>query len=138
MKIVLDTNVLVSGLLRPYSIPGEIVLKVSQGDLLLCYDVRILGEYDEVLRRRHFPFNTAIINLLLDQIKVGGYLVAGSSLSKRLPDPSDEIFLEIAIAGQAQYLVTGNLKDFPADKRQGMNVVSPADFLKIYRKESLE
>ena len=48
MKIVLDTNVLVSGLLSPYQAPGEIVRMCSSGTLSICYDARILGEYREV------------------------------------------------------------------------------------------
>ena len=49
MKIVLDTNVLVSGLLTPFGTSGEIVRMVSAGKLILLYDSRILLEYQEGL-----------------------------------------------------------------------------------------
>ena len=52
MRVVLDTNVLVSGLLSPYGSPGEIVRRLAAGELTPCLEVRILVEYREVLLRR--------------------------------------------------------------------------------------
>ena len=135
MKIVLDTNVLVSGLLHPFNPPGEIVRMVSSGALALCYDARILAEYRDVLSRPKFQFQPSETDLLLTQLKEEGYLVAAEPLRQPLPDSQDEIFLEVAISGKVRCLVTGNLKDYPSAKRQGMDVVSPSDFLEIYRKE---
>ena len=57
MKIVLDTNVLVSGLLTPFGPSGKIVRMVSAGRLILQIDARILSEYQEVLHRPKFKFN---------------------------------------------------------------------------------
>ena len=56
MKIVLDTNVLVAGLLSPFGPCAQIVRMVSSGDLTLYFDARILSEYSEVLRRSKFRF----------------------------------------------------------------------------------
>ncbi len=56
MKIVLDTNVLVSGLLTPYGAAAEIVRLIASGVLSVCYDTRILLEYQEVLARPKFQF----------------------------------------------------------------------------------
>lgn len=135
MKIVLDTNVLVSGLLQPFGVPGEIVRMVSSGVLELCYDSRILTEYYEVLIRPRFRFHLDHVEALLNEIKASGHVTAAVPLSKRLPDPDDEVFLEVAITGRAEYLVTGNLKHYPLSKREGIKVVSPAEFLDIYRKQ---
>ena len=55
-----------------------------------------------------------------------------------LPDADDEPFLAVALAGQANYLVTGNLADYPAEKRRGCAVVSPAAFMEVWRKLSRE
>ena len=136
MKIVLDTNVLVSGLLNSYHAPGEIVRMTSSGALLLCYDARILGEYREVLSRPKFKFDTTFVEPFLDYIQSEGLLVAAVPLKQPLPDPSDEMFLEVALAGNARCLVTGNLKDFPVSKRQGMAVVSPGEMITLYREGS--
>lgn len=133
MKIVLDTNVLVSGLLSPFKSPGEIVRMASAGLLQLCYDARILSEYTSVLTRVEFGFEAGRIHDLLDQIKGYGYSVVGEPLEKALPDRTDEPFLEVAIAGGASCLVTGNLKHFPRVKEGQVWILSPNDFLIFYR-----
>ena len=132
MKIVLDTNVLVSGLLNPYGPPGRIVGMVAAGELTLCFDARILCEYSEVLMRPKFPFREEQINALLDQIRTAGEPVAGRPLEKGLPHPDDEPFLEAAIAGSAEYLVTGNPRHYPARCRGGIRVVSPGKFAEAF------
>ena len=134
MRIVLDTNVLVSGLLSPYGPPGEIVRLVAIGNLNLCYDARILGEYREVLLRPAFPFSIDQVAMLLNQVETNGHLIGTRPLPKSLPDRDDEVFLAIALAGRAEYLVTGNLRHYPAKSRQGVKVVLPARFLELYRK----
>jgi len=133
LKIVLDTNVLVSGLIHPFGPPGEIVRMVSSGVLEICHDSRVLSEYREVLLRPRFGFEKKDVDALLEQIKFTGHVVAGEVLSRPLPDPDDEVFLEIALAAKIKYLVTGNIKHFPVSTRQKVQVVSPAQFLEIYR-----
>lgn len=133
MKIVLDTNVLVSGLLSPFKLPGEIVRMTSAGLLQLCYDARVLTEYKNVLIRPNFGFNTNHIEDLFDQVKANGHSVAAEPLKKQLPDTTDEPFLEVALAAKAVCLVTGNLKHYPSASRQGMAIFSPSDFLAFYR-----
>ena len=134
MKIVLDTNVLVSGLLTPFGTSGEIVRMVSAGILILQYDSRIMVEYQEVLYRPKFQFNKEYIDLLLDFIKKTGQVIPASPLKKRLPDPDDESFLEIAIAGRAACLITGNKAHYPRQFREGVKVLSPSEFMNFYRK----
>ena len=135
MKIVLDTNVLVAGLLSPFKAPGEIVRMTSAGALQLCYDARILSEYTGVLHRSKFNLNGAHVDALLVQIKAVGHSVVGMPLKKPLPDRSDEPFLEVAIAGKVACLVTGNLKHYPNMDRQGMVVLPPSDFMVFYQKQ---
>ncbi len=134
MKIVLDTNVIVSGLLSPYGAPGAIVRMVSDHTLRLCYDARIFSEYDEVLTRPKFGLASEHVAAFLEQIKIRGEQVIAKPLPKPLPDASDQAFLEIALVAQAECLVTGNLKHFPKALCQRMKVFSPADFLEFYRK----
>ncbi len=135
MKMVLDTNVVVSGLLSPFGPPGEIIRMAASGCLELCYDARIICEYQNVLLREKFSFDKAQVEDLLEQIIACGNVTTGKPLVKRLPDPDDEPFLEVALGGKAWYLVTGNLKHYPIKKREGIQVVSPAEFLEIYRKK---
>jgi putative PIN family toxin of toxin-antitoxin system len=134
MNIVLDTNVLVSGLLSPFGPCGEIVRMVSSAELTLSVDARILTEYKEVLVRPKFKFDQDKIDVLLDHIEHRGRVVASSPLQQSLPDSDDEPFLEVAIAAKAVCIVTGNHIHFPPDLCQGVTIFSPSDFLTFYRK----
>lgn len=129
MRVVVDTNVLVSGVLSPFGPPGVIVSLIASAKLRLCYDARCLAEYSEVLRRPAFPFPEQEIADILAQIRAGGEFTACQPLSARLPHTDDEPFLEVAISAMAEYLVTGNLKHFPRNLRQAVRVVSPREFL---------
>lgn len=130
MTIVLDTNVLVSGLLKPYGAPGEIVRMTSAGTLELCHDARILSEYREVLLRPKFQFRPSDVEALLEHIRASGYPVSSEPLTHRLPDADDQAFLEVAIAGNAHYLITGNLRHYARWKGGLPRIVAPSDFLK--------
>lgn len=138
VRIVLDTNVLVAGLLSPFGPPAEIVRMVSSGELDLCFDPRILTEYREVLIRPKFPFESVEVDALLDQIQVKGHLVFPKPLAELLPDPDDLAFLEVALAGRARCLITGNLKHYPAKACQGIWILSPREFIEFYRKQEKE
>jgi putative PIN family toxin of toxin-antitoxin system len=135
MKIVLDTNVLVSGLLTPFGPSGEIVRMISSGNLILCIDARILSEYEEVLHRSKFKFNKEYIGIFLDFIRQYGQFVSSIPLKNPLPDPSDEPFLEVAIAGNVKSLITGNIVHYPPSSREGISIHSPSEFLEFYRKQ---
>ncbi len=134
MKIVLDTNVLVSGLLTPFGTSGEIVRMVSSSILVLQYDSRILLEYKDVLYRPKFKFDKEHIDLLLDYIKKNGQLVPILPLKHSLPDPDDEAFLEVAIGGKAECLITGNKTHYPRQFREGIKILSASEFINFYRK----
>lgn len=133
MRIVVDTNVLVSSLLSPFGPPNAIRQLIVAGTVQVCYDVRILHEYREVLTRPKFPFNPGDVDDMLTQIEADGVLISTRPLAGHLPDPDDEPFLAVALAGRARCLVTGNLRDFPAKRRQGLLVVSPRQFLDLYQ-----
>lgn len=85
MKVVLDTNVLVSGLLQPFGLSGQIVSLVASGELVLCHDARILAEYREVLLREKFRFDPERIEA-----------AAGGDQSPRNPGRSPPTFDQTA------------------------------------------
>ncbi len=136
MIIVVDTNVLVSGLINPDGVPGRIVRHIALGDLLLCHDGRIIAEYIRVLTRKSLPFGDRDPFVLIDQILESGISTAGRELKEHLPHADDESFLEVALAGRAEFLVTGNLKHFPASACRGVKIVDPARFWGIYQHRS--
>jgi len=132
MKIVLDTNVLVSGLLTPFGSGGEIVRMVTAGRLTLCVDARILSEYDDVLRRPKFAFDEELVDVFISFIKQHAVFVSSIPLKEHLPDLDDEPFLEVAIAGNVKALVTGNKAHYPPEIVEGVGTLSPAEFLDYY------
>jgi putative PIN family toxin of toxin-antitoxin system len=133
MRVVLDTNVVVSGLLSPYGPPGEIVRLVAAGELTVCHDARIVGEYREVLLRAAFGFDKRDVEWFLDQLIRDGENVVSRSLRTRLPDPDDEPFLEVAVASAAEALITGNIRHFPEPLRHGALVCTPTEFIDALR-----
>jgi putative PIN family toxin of toxin-antitoxin system len=133
MRIVLDTNVLVSGLLSPWGPPAQILGMVTSGEVTLCVDARVLSEYASVLSRDRFAFDHDAVAALLDFIASNSDTAASVPLSTQLPDPDDEVFLEIALACRAECLVTGNLAHFPQASWQGMSVMGPTEFVDKWR-----
>lgn len=130
MIIVLDTNVVVSGVLNPHSKAATILRLVAEGKIRLAYDLRILSEYREVLYRSRLGLDRGNVDIFLVQIEEEGLLISGMPLKYSLPDPDDEPFLEVAIAAKVAALVTGNKRHFPQKEYEGVRIISPADFLK--------
>lgn len=116
MKIVLDTKVLVSALINPKGMPAKILNMILNGKLISLYDNRIMGEYRVVLSRKKFNFPIEIIEPLLDFIKYEGEFIASDPLKTKVTNEDDKMFLEVAISGNAEYLITGNTKHFPTEK----------------------
>jgi putative PIN family toxin of toxin-antitoxin system len=130
MIVVLDTNVLVSGLMSPENPPGRIIDFLRAGDISLAIDDRIIAEYSAVLAREYFRkyFTVSEKDLILDFIAHDSIRVLCTQGVHGLPDPDDTCFLEVALAAKAP-LITGNAKHFPLHLRQGAEVCTPAEFL---------
>ncbi len=128
--VVLDTNVLVSGLINPFGAPGRIVDLVREGVVVPVVDDRILGEYAEVLGRPKFRpyFRARDVRDIMGFLECNTLYAVVTVHVADLPDPDDAPFLELALSA-AVPLVTGNLDDFPADRRRGVVALSPAVFL---------
>ena len=128
MKVVLDTNVLVSALINPTGVPAAILSLLLSGKLTVLYDNRILQEYKEVLSRQKFHFQKGLLLHLLDYIRHGGEFIAVEPLRLPSVNEDDRMFYEVAKAGKAEYLVTGNKKHFPNEDM----VRTPKEFVDIY------
>ncbi len=129
MKIVLDTNVLVSAFLKPRSKPARIMRLVLQGDIQIICNEHILAEYQEVLKRPKFDLNPDKVRTILEVIRSKGINAPALAESFALPDSSDEPFLEAALAAGADVLITGNKKHFPEKACKGQKVANPTDFI---------
>ena len=136
MRVVIDTNVLVSGLLSPFGPSARILDLVLLGELTPVFDDRILAEYREVLARREFGFDPEDVRQLLHFFEVEGERVTAAPLAVTLPDPDDLPFLETAVAAGADALITGNIRHYPEEDRQGVTVLEPASFIERWRRRA--
>ena len=98
MKIVLDTNVLVSGLLHSEGNPGQILALALSGAVQVCHHEQILVEYREVLARSRFKLNQERVKEVLAKLETDGISVDVHEEKLDLPDADDEPFLAVALA----------------------------------------
>jgi putative PIN family toxin of toxin-antitoxin system len=131
---VIDTNVVVSGLLTPGGNAARILDAVTEGRIKLAYDARILAEYRDVLRRPKLRIKPIRIEAFLDGLR-SQVLVSPKHIEVRAPDPDDLIFIEAARATAAQTVVTGNQKDFPPGIRHDVRILTPAEAVRILASE---
>ena len=133
MLVVLDTNVLVSGLMNETGKPGKIIDLALENRFQVAYDDRILGEYEDVLNRPELRIRPARARAVIAHIELTGQRVDATALpSKGFEDPDDLPFAEVFLTVNAQALVTGNLRHFSSLVERGLAVYSPAQFLERF------
>ena len=122
---VIDTNVVVSGLLNPRGPSARVLDAVVGGQVKLVYDARILAEYRDVLGRPKFHLAPGRIAALLEGLG-SQMLVTPASMAAPGPDPDDSVFVEAALATTDRTIVTGNLAHYPTEILHGVRVLTPA------------
>ena len=122
---VLDTNVIVSGILTPYGQPGRLVDAVLEGTLRLTVDDRILVEYRQVLSRPKFCLAAERLEALM-ALFARQDLIVPEPLIVDLPDPDDLPVLEAARFATDRVLVTGNIRHYPGARHHGIILLTPA------------
>ncbi len=114
---VIDTNVLVSAMLKFQSVPGQIANEALLGNLIPLLCDEIVEEYREVLARPKFKFDPKVVDVFIEGIIDRGIFVDAVPVEEIIPDPKDIVFYEVVMEGRKEYddayLVTGNLKHFP-------------------------
>lgn len=128
IRVVLDTNVVVSAMLKPDTLPEAVFNLAMDGNIQLCASEPILAEYEEVLRRPRLGFGPKKISFALKKIRNAARLVAPQKVVVAAHDPDDNIFLECAEAAHADFLVTGNLRHFP-DRWKKTRVIGPRELI---------
>lgn len=134
LKAVLDTNVLVSALIKPEGKPGQIVVQHTKFELVLSDD--IVAEAREVLHRKHiqrrFHLADDEIEEFLGALRTFSTMIIGAPVENVIPnDPPDNLVLACAVGGEANYLVSGNEHILNLDNYRGIKMVKPAEFLRI-------
>jgi putative PIN family toxin of toxin-antitoxin system len=125
MKVVLDTNVIVSALLSPSGIPARILSLVLDGIVTIVYDNKILMEYFDVLNREKLKIDKDLVNLVVDFIDKEGEFKTAMPQTTIFDDEDDRIFYELYKTGGVDFLITGNIKHFPHER----GIVSPRKFI---------
>lgn len=127
---VIDTNVLVSAVLKNNSVPGSILELAFDGPIIPILNKEIEKEYREVLSRSKFHLTEDIINAIITTFQNRGIYVDANSIDIELPDPKDVVFYEVVMEERKQedaYLITGNMKHFP----KKAFIVTPRQMLEI-------
>jgi putative PIN family toxin of toxin-antitoxin system len=130
VRIVLDTNVLVSGMLTADNPPARILDFLRAGKIQIQVDERIISEYDGVLSRSKFRKYFSIFekDLIMDFIRADSEWHVCTRIVEGMPDAKDACFLEVAQEARVA-LVTGNLRHYPEELREGIEILSPREFL---------
>ncbi len=131
MRVVLDTNILISACLKPDGLEAGIVRMVLSGQLQACVTDQVWAEYRDVLFRAKFQAIHDNATTLLNGLHAVALRVIPGDAVSLATDEDDNRLLECAVAGAAQYLITGNLKHFPAECA-GTRVLNSRAFLDLY------
>ena len=132
MKIVLDTNVLVSALLNPSGTPARILDLVVDDKIKICVDDMIVVEYFSVISRETLKLDREKALSLISILVINSNKVRAKPSGIILPDPKDVMFIDTAVAARADAIVTGNKKHFPRRAPGGISVLSPSEFMGYY------
>ena len=133
MKIVLDTNVLISAFINPYGKPARVLKLILTGKVDIILDERIIGEYTEVARRPKFGLPADEVNIILDFLRKHGIIpLPYDHTPIFLPDSDDIPFIEVAVSGNADAIVTGNKKHFPRKSTHNIKISSADEFLESF------
>lgn len=126
----IDTNVIVSAMLKKESNPGKIISFIRNNVITPIYDKDIMKEYIEVLNREKFNFPKEEIDEVLNLFESHGQVLGQTKTDEKFSDKSDVKFFQIVLTAnmvQDSYLVTGNQKDFP----QRVFIVTPETMVQI-------
>lgn len=131
IRVVIDTNVLVSGLIAPSGNEALLMLAINQGLVRPCFSPPILREYSEVLARPKFAFLPDEIAAVIGLFERRGEISHPPPLSGVSPVPEDDKFIACAQAASPDFIVTGNKKDFPQERLGVTQVVSAGELLNL-------
>lgn len=132
MKIVLDTNVLISGIFFS-GLPSKILAAWADGEFELVASIEVLAEYRRVAERLHKEFSLIDIKAILDLITRETRIVKPVPVPKSAcDDQSDLKFLACALAADANIVVTGDRALLRASGFRGIEVLTPREFVQRY------
>jgi uncharacterized protein len=133
LRAVIDTNILVSGLIRKQGLPGQVLRRLRDGDFSIIYSVPIMVEVVDVLSRpqiqRKYQVMSDDITALINLVRLRGELVSPNRKIDTCRDPKDNRFLEAAIEGNADMIVSGDKDLLDMVDFETIPIISTAEFL---------
>ena len=130
LRLVIDTNVLVSAALKPDGLQRTVFLLAITKPARLYVSSPILEEYADVLSRPELSIRKGLRLQLLQLIKNHSHLVKPSHRTEVTSDPDDNIFIECVDAARADFLITGNRRHFPAFWKN-TKIITPHEFVSL-------
>ncbi len=136
-KIILDTNVLISALISPDGIPCKIIDElVIEKVVSICTSEIIVREYFDVINKDKFKQHRSFYvnaEILLGYIEEIAEKFTPTAVVDLLKAKTDNKFLELAFESKADYLITGNIKDFSLQKAGVTKILSPSEYWRKYK-----
>ncbi len=132
MRVVLDTNVLISGTFWTGD-SFRIVQLIDKGELTLILSKEILDEYDYILHSDEITekkaYKPECVASILKQVQLANFIEPIEKLKVVENDPDDDKFIEAAIAGNADYIISQDNHLLKLKEFRGIKIVTPAEFL---------
>ena len=133
IRAVVDTNILISGVIKPEGATGEILRRLRDGEFVLLYTEPLLAELAEVINRprirQKYSLGSEDIETVLALILLRGEPIDPTRRVEICRDPKDNMILEAAVAGQADMITSGDFDLLSLREFEGMPIISPAEFL---------
>ena len=137
LRVVLDTNVIVSAILRPQGVVGEIYARLLRGDFAILYSIAQIEEIRETLRdprlAAKYGIEEADVDTIVESIVGIGQLVSVAGDVSVCRDPDDDVILESAVNGKAEYLVSGDKDLLSLSLYEEVSIIAPRVFLDVLR-----
>lgn len=136
MKAAADTNVLVSAVLSPAGVRAQVIKAWENQQFELVVSEAILEEYQKALNyrevaSRHGLNPTEVADIIADLRQFATLVEPTETLQVISADPADDKFLEYALAGQADYIISGDPHLLNLGEYRGIQILSPREFLAL-------
>jgi putative PIN family toxin of toxin-antitoxin system len=133
-RAVVDTNILIRALIKPQGTVGPVLTRLRDGDYTLLYAEPLLDELVAKLAlpriREKYHLTGEDVETVLALILLRGEPVVPQHRITACRDPKDNVMLEVAVAGEADYIVTGDNDLLVLHPFEGIPIIGPAEFLK--------
>lgn len=140
LKIVLDTNVLVSALMNPHGTPAQIIDYVFENKIRLFISPPIVEELERILNypklmKRHGLEREKLKEFISDLLSIMLLIEGEETIEVIMEDPSDNKYLSCALNAKADFIISGDVHLLRLGEYGGIQIVTPAQFLEIMERE---